>query len=108
MAESGGGMNDPCAWCDAPAIDRVLIQPGQYKAVAILHPRTGEPVVAQQASRFAIWAYVCTEHRTIRDREGGTPIPDKRRRKAADVDQLDIFGGSTATHKPGNAITGLS
>lgn len=101
-------MSDhPCAWCNAPAVARVLIEPGHYKTVTMLSPRTGEPVDAQQASRFAIWAYVCAEHRTIRDRQPGAPLADSRRRKAKGVDQLDIFGGSTAAHKPGNAIEGL-
>lgn len=96
-----------CAWCAAPAVARVLIEPAQYRKVTIPNPKTGEPITAQQASRFAIYASVCATHVDVRDREPGTPMRDKRRRAALGVAQLDIFGGSTTQRKPRNALTDL-
>lgn len=94
-----------CAWCEAPAVDRVLIEPAQYRTVTMPSPKTGEPITAQQVGRFAIWAYVCADHVEICDRKGGVPIRDKRRSKATGIEQLDIFGGcATDPRKPDNAI----
>lgn len=98
-------MSALCAWCDTPAVDRVLLEPAQYRTVTLPSPKTGEPITAQQVGRFAIWAYVCADHAAIRDRKAGTPMADKRRRKAVGVEQLDIFGGCTTDpRKPDNAL----
>lgn len=114
----GGGMNKPpnplpegierrCDWCVKPAAFVLEIAPGQYKMVTMIGPR-GVPISAPQATRFAIHAFACADHRDIRDHEAGSPLPDPRRRRAKGVQQLDIFGGSTADpRKPGNALTDL-
>lgn len=98
-----------CQWCAEPAVDSVEIQPAQYRIVTKISSE-GQRIHAPEVVRFAITADVCACHRSARDREGGKPMPDMRRRKAIDVEQLDIFGGSTAdpvrVRKPNNAIKG--
>lgn len=96
-----------CYWCGEPAVATVELEPSQTKMVTMVGPR-GVPVTAPQATRFAITAEVCADHADVRDREPGMPLPDIRRRRAEDVEQLDIFGGSTSEpRKPGNALTDL-
>lgn len=94
-----------CRWCNEPAVDSILIEPAQYKTVGMRNPETGAMVYAPQVVKFAISADVCEHHRGVRDREGGTPLPDFRRRKAKDVVQLDIFDAHVE-HQPNNAIKG--
>lgn len=118
MAGMQGGSMTPaqpqlgryCQWCGEPAIDEILIEPAQYRIVTKLNPISGEAIRAPEISRFAITADVCAAHYEIRDRAGGKPLPDLRRRKAEGVEQLDIFGGLTTdpapARKPGNAIKG--
>lgn len=118
MADAGGGsMNKPwttlpegkdrrCDWCLERAIVQLEVAPARSKMVTMIGP-TGVPVTAPQATRFAICAYACADHREIRDHDAGTPMADRRRRRAKGVDQLDIFGGSTQIRKPGNALTDL-
>lgn len=107
LAGDGGGRMSECYWCGAPAVDTVELEPAVRKMVTMIGP-SGVPIVAPQATRFAVTAKVCETHREVRDREPGAPLRDSRRRKATGVEQLDIFGGSTADpRKPGNALTDL-
>lgn len=96
-----------CFWCDEPAVARIEVEPARYKTVTVEGPR-GVPIVGMRVTRFAVQADVCAAHRNIRDREGGAPVPDRRRRRATGIQQLDIFGGSTVDpRKPDNALTDL-
>lgn len=97
-----------CAWCDRPGVEQIVVEPARYHTVSIMSPKTGKMVNAEQASRFAITVWACRDHLTVRDREGGTPVGDPRRRHAKGVEQLDIFGGSSLdARKPNNAIGGV-
>lgn len=105
-------MIGPCAWCGAPSIETVEIEPAQRKNVTMMSPYTGQMVVAPQIVKFAIYANVCEDHLNVCDREGGKPLRDPRRAQAS-VAQLDIYGnevdlsrGPSRERKQGSAIGG--
>lgn len=84
-------LGKTCRWCGAPATETITLEPTRYRSVTRRDPVSGENIKAQEVAQFAIVADVCEQHATVADREGGTPIPDPRRRKAQGVEQTCIF-----------------
>lgn len=103
-------MIGPCAWCGAPSIETIEVEPAQRTMVKMRSPHTGETIVAPQIVKFAVYANVCEAHLNVCDREGGKPIRDPRRTQVTGVMQLDIFGGEVEAgakrRKLGSAIGG--
>lgn len=99
-------MIGTCAWCDRPAVETVEVEPAQHRMVRQRSEFTGELTVAPVTIKFAIYANVCPDHLTVRDREGGKPLRDLRRAQARGVAQLDVFGDETgpAAHRSVSAI----
>jgi hypothetical protein len=91
-----------CEWCGEPAVTELVLEPGHSFA----GKRGGAKVEMWRAPRVVD---VCAAHVDVRDRQGGVPLPDLRRRKATNVVQLDIFGNEIVdgtAREPGNAIKG--
>ncbi len=77
-------------------VDRVELEPARYRQVTKTDPATGKRITAREVARFAIEADVCAEHREVRDRQGGQPLPDPRHREANGYEQVtidDLLGG---------------
>ena len=100
-------MSQSCQWCGAPATTTIEIEPVRYRSVTKTDPRTGERMSAKEVAQFAITAEVCDAHKSVRDRQGGQPITDLRRKKAKGVEQTSIFDVlGDDDSGPGNAIYG--
>lgn len=89
----------PCAWCDAPAVEQVVIEPTRYRMTTVVG-QDGRSYRATEVAQFAIHAYVCAAHLTVRDRAGGKPVRDPRKTKAVGTVQLDIFGNEMTGPTP--------
>ena len=86
-----------CDWCGEPAVGKVTLEPGHGFAAK----HGGKSVEMWRQPREVD---VCAEHLGVCGREGGTRLPDLRRRAAKNVIQLDIFGNEIedGTLRPGD------
>ncbi len=87
-----GVLGERCAWCELPATGTHEVAPAEWDK------KKGE------LKRAATVVPCCDDHPTA---DQPPSVVTFRRKKARGVDQLDIFGGSTAdADAPRDAIRG--
>jgi hypothetical protein len=80
-----------CAWCGAPAVGEVEVQPARYRMLGRVDPVIGDRRAYRQLVRGAIVAPACDEHRHI-TRGQAPPVWTRREQRVrGEVDQLDLF-----------------
>jgi hypothetical protein len=86
-----GVVGRECAWCGAPAVSEVEVQPARYRMLGTVDPVIGDRSAYRQLVRGAIVAPACDEHRHITRGQAPPVWTPRDQRARGEVDQLDLF-----------------